>query len=206
MIFLECLAMSIQMAPTKFRKFRIRFFGFLSAGFVVISSMSSGFSQDFLKKKIGSMEQTNSFRGVLFGTPLEDVDKSLSLLPVSEDQAKNDPLKLYIRNDERKFLGNIGVQEIVYYFLEGKFYAVCVATLDYRQTENLRKTLENIYGTVPQIDKESRGLVWSGKNTTAFMRFDKVTGEARTLICCNELQKNYNRLITESAKKAASEL
>jgi hypothetical protein len=173
---------------------------------VVFSTICTGFSQDFLKKKTGSMDQTNSFRGVLFGTPLEDVDKSLALEPVSEDQAKNDPLKLFIRNDEKKFLGNIGVQEIVYYFLEGKFYAVCVATLDYRQTENLRKTLENIYGTAPQIDKESRGLVWSGKNTTAFMRFDKVTGEARTLICCNELQKNYNRLITESAKKAASEL
>lgn len=194
------------MAPKKFRKFSICFLGLLSVGVVVFSTMSTGFSQDFLKKKIGSMDQTNSFRGVLFGTPLEDVDKSLGLEPVSEDQAKNDPLKLFIRNDEKKLLGNIAVQEIIYYFLEGKFYAVCVSTLDYRQSENLRKTLEIIYGATPQIDKESRGLVWNGKNTTAFMRFDKGTGEARTMISCNELQKNYNRLITESAKKAASEL
>ena len=198
--------MGLNMVPAKFRKFRIRSLGYLCAGFVVLSTAHTGFSQDFLKKKIGSMDQTNSFRGVLFGTPLEEVDKSLGLEPVAEDQAKNDPLKLFIRNDEKKLLGNIGVQEIVYYFLEGKFYAVCVATLDFRQTENLRKTLEIIYGGAPQVDKESRGLVWNGKNTTAFLRFDKVTGEARTLICCNELQKNYNRLITESAKKAASEL
>ena len=202
----ECLSMGLNMVPAKFRKFRIRSLGYLCAGFVVLSTAHTGFSQDFLKKKIGSMDQTNSFRGVLFGTPLEEVDKSLGLEPVAEDQAKNDPLKLFIRNDEKKLLGNIGVQEIVYYFLEGKFYAVCVATLDFRQTENLRKTLEIIYGGAPQVDKESRGLVWNGKNTTAFLRFDKVTGEARTLICCNELQKNYNRLITESAKKAASEL
>jgi hypothetical protein len=83
---------------------------------------------------------------------------------------------------------------------------VLISTLDFRQTENLRKALDIVYGASPQIDKESRNLIWSGKNTTAFMRSDRVTGEARTMISCNDLQKNYDRLARESATKAASEL
>jgi hypothetical protein len=38
------------------------------------------------------------------------------------------------------------------------------------------------------------------------MRSDRVTGEARTMISSNELQKNYDRFSRESAVKAASEL
>ena len=63
-----------------------------------------------------------------------------------------------------------------------------------------------IYGALAQIDKESRAVVWTGKNTTAFMRFNQITGEARTLISNNDLQKNYDRTMLESAKKAALEL
>ena len=78
--------------------------------------------------------------------------------------------------------------------------------MDYRQTENLRKALDIVYGGSPQREKESQNLVWNGKNTTAFMRSDRVTGEARTMISSNELQKNYDRFSRESAVKAASEL
>jgi hypothetical protein len=38
------------------------------------------------------------------------------------------------------------------------------------------------------------------------MRFNQLTGEARTLISNNDLQKNYDRTMLESAKKAALEL
>ena len=125
---------------------------------------------------------------------------------VTEESTKTDPLKLYIRAEEKKFLGNVAIQEVIYYFLEGKFYAVSIATLDIRQTENLRKALEIVYGALGQIDKESRAVVWTGKNTTTFMRFNQITGEARTLISNNDLQKNYDRTMLESAKKAALEL
>lgn len=175
---------------------------------LLLASMGGTYAQDASKKRSvqGSMDQTNSFRDMAFGSAIEEVQKTIQLEPVSEDQAKGDPLKTYIRSDEKKSLGDVAIQEVVYYFLEGKFYGVLISTLDFRQTENLRKALDIVYGASPQLDKESRNLVWSGKNTTAFMRFDRVTGEARTMISCNDLQKNYDRLARESATKAASEL
>lgn len=178
---------------------------------LLLASMGGTYAQDALKKRNGqagqgSMDQTNSFRDMAFGSAIEEVQKTIQLEPISEDQAKGDPLKTYIRSDEKKSLGDVAIQEVVYYFLDGKFYAVLISTLDFRQTENLRKALDIVYGASPQIDKESRNLIWSGKNTTAFMRSDRVTGEARTMISCNDLQKNYDRLARESATKAASEL
>ena len=168
-------------------------------------------AQDLLKKKnqsqfVAMMDQSNSFRGIVFGTSIDEVQKTIDLDLVTEESTKTDPLKLYIRAEEKKFLGNVAIQEVIYYFLEGKFYAVSIATLDIRQTENLRKALEIVYGALAQIDKESRAVVWTGKNTTAFMRFNQITGEARTLISNNDLQKNYDRTMLESAKKAALEL
>ena len=177
----------------------------------LLAAMGEAYSQDASKKRTGQtssglMDQTNSFRDMAFGSSIEEVQKTIKLEPIAEDQAKGDPLKTYIRSDEKKSLGDVAIQEVVYYFLEEKFYAVLISTLDYRQTENLRKALNIVYGASPHIDKESRNLVWSGKNTTAFMRSDRVTGEARTMISCNELQKNYDRLSRESATKAAGEL
>jgi hypothetical protein len=168
-------------------------------------------AQDILKKKnqpqfVAMMDQSNSFRGIVFGTSIDEVQRTIDLDLVTEETTKTDPLKLYIRAEEKKSLGNVAIQEVIYYFLEGKFYAVSIATLDIRQTENLRKALEIVYGALPQIDKESRAAVWTGKNTTAFMRFNQITGEARTLISNNDLQKNYDRTMLESAKKAALEL
>lgn len=177
----------------------------------LLAAMELAYSQDASKKRTGLtssglMDQTNSFRNMAFGSSIEEVQKTIKLEPIAEDQAKGDPLKTYIRSDEKKSLGDVAIQEVVYYFLEEKFYAVLISTLDYRQTENLRKALDIVYGASPHIDKESRNLVWSGKNTTAFMRSDRVTGEARTMISCNELQKSYDRLSRESATKASGEL
>ena len=177
----------------------------------LMALLGEAHAQDALKKNTAlagrsTMDQTHSFRGMVFGSSLEEVEKTIKLESISEEHAKGDPLKIYIRSDEKKSLGDVAIQEVAYYFFEGKFYAVVIATMDYRQTENLRKALDIVYGGSPHKEKESQNLVWNGKNTTAFMRSDRVTGEARTMISSNELQKNYGRFSRESAVKAASEL
>jgi len=183
----------------------------LSVVVLLLAAMGVAYAQDETKKRSvqaggASMDQTHSFRGMVFGSSLEEVEKTIKLDSISEEHAKGDPLKIYIRSDEKKSLGDVAIQEVAYYFFEGKFYAVVIATMDYRQTENLRKALDIVYGGSPHREKESQNLVWNGKNTTAFMRSDRVTGEARTMISSNELQKNYERFSRESAVKAASEL
>lgn len=177
----------------------------------LMAAIGEAHAQDALKKNTAlagrsTMDQTHSFRGMVFGSSLEEIEKTIKLESISEEHAKGDPLKIYIRSDEKKSLGDVAIQEVTYYFFEGKFYAVVIATMDYRQTENLRKALDIVYGGSPHKEKESQNLVWTGKNTTSFMRSDRVTGEARTIISSNELQKNYDRFSRESAVKAASEL
>ena len=182
--------------------------GVFCASILLFVLMGVAYPQDPSKSRAAqsSMDQTHSFRGMVFGSSLEEVEKTIKLDSISEEHAKGDPLKIYIRSDEKKSLGDVAIQEVAYYFFEGKFYAVVIATMDYRQTENLRKALDIVYGGSPHREKESQNLVWNGKNTTAFMRSDRVTGEARTMISSNELQKNYDRFSRESAVKAASEL
>lgn len=177
----------------------------------LMPAIGEAHAQDASKKNTAlagrsTMDQTHSFRGMVFGSSLEEMAKTIKFESIAEDHAKGDPIKIYIRSDEKKSLGDVAIQEVAYYFFEGKFYAVVIATMDYRQTENLRKALDIVYGGSPHKEKESQSLVWTGKNTTSFMRSDRVTGEARTIISSNELQKNYDRFSRESAVKAASEL
>ncbi len=152
------------------------------------------------------MDSGNSFRGVRFGTPLEEAKKTWELEPLSDDVAPDDPLRLFIRNNEKKYFGNIALQEIVYYFFEGNFYAVGICTMDSRQTETLGQALEVAFGCRPHVSPEGDSFVWLGKNVSVQWNVNPTTGEGRGLIFNNRAQVDYEKSFLEAAKKAAAEL
>ena len=151
-------------------------------------------------------DKGNSFRGVPFGSPLAQVQTLWQLDPLSEDDAKDNPLKLFIRNDETKSIGGIALQEVVYYFFEGKFYAVGLCTTDSCQTESLRQAVDIAFGGCPHTNKAGNSFVWLGKNASMQLNINPITGEGRALIFNNDLQARYEKHSLEAAKKAASEL
>ncbi|MEI6072724.1 MAG: hypothetical protein WCS31_13095 [Verrucomicrobiae bacterium] len=154
---------------------------------------------------IAPAEKENAFRGVPFGTPLAEVQKKWELEPLDEAGPPGDPLKLFIRNDETKSIGNIALQEIVYYFFDGKFYAVQICAPDSRQTEILRQALDIAFGGRPHASKEGDSFVWPGKSASAQLMVNPGTGEGRALIFNNDLQADYEKYSLGAAKKAAAE-
>lgn len=153
-----------------------------------------------------SMDKGNSFRGVRFGSSLEEIKKSWELEALPDDAAPGDPLKLFIRNDEVKSLGTIALQEVVYYFFEGKFYAVGICTPDSRQTGTLRQALEIAYGRSPHVSPAGDSFVWEGENVSAQLNVAPGTGEGRALLFNNDLQSAYEKFFLQAAGSAAAEL
>ena len=154
---------------------------------------------------VAPADKGNSFRGVPFGAPLTKVQTLWQLEPLSDEGPQGSPLKLFIRNDETKNIGGITLQEIVYYFFEGNFYAVEIFTTDGSQTEILRQAADIAFGGRPHVNKEGNSFVWLGKNASMQLNANPATGEGRALIFNNDLQARYEKFSLEAAKKAAAE-
>jgi hypothetical protein len=151
-------------------------------------------------------DKSNSFRGIPFGTPLEEVQKKWELTPVTEGTAPEESLKLFIKNDEVKKIGDLTLQEVTYYFFQGRFYAVEVETPDTRQTQTLRQALEIAYRRGPNPGASPDSLVWAGENVSTLLLVNPLTGEGRMLLFSNAIQNGYETYFLESAKRTASQL
>jgi hypothetical protein len=149
-------------------------------------------------------DKIDSFRGLHFGDTLDKVPKEWDLQPASQDATPDAPLKSYIRNEEEKRLGSIDLQEIVYFFVNNKFYAVEMLTSDRTQTEMLRLALNHAYGTPSSPPLQDDSSVWLGKKVSAQYCMNRGTGEGRALMFDNELQQSYEKTINDVAKKAAA--
>ena len=155
---------------------------------------------------ISSADRNNAFRGVPFGTPLEEVQKKWELNPVGDAVSTEDPLKLFIKNDEVKKIGDLTLQEVTYYFFQGKFYAVEIETSDTRQTQTLRQALEIAYGRPPSSGASPDAVVWAGDHVSTLLIMNPLSGEGRTFLFSNPIQSGYETYFLESAKKTATQL
>jgi hypothetical protein len=151
-------------------------------------------------------DKNNAFRGMPFGTPLDEVQKKWELTPVSEGGSPEEALKLFIKNDEVKKIGDLTLQEVTYYFFQGRFYAVEVETPDTRQTQTLRQALEIAYRRGPNPGASPDSLVWAGENVSTLLMVNPLTGEGRMLLFSNTIQSGYETYFLESAKRTASQL
>jgi hypothetical protein len=118
----------------------------------------------------------------------------------------DDPVRIFLREEESHVFGGVRVREVIYYFLRGRFYAVGFSTPDNRQTAILREALELGYGTGPHVTDNGRSLVWSGESVSAQMLFQPATGEGKILFFSNELQPEYEETLREAARKTAAGL
>ena len=151
-------------------------------------------------------DRAKAFGGVPFGASLEEAKKFWQLEAVDGASVPGDPVALYLREEESLVLGGLVAREVIYYFLNGKFYAVSFSTPDSRQTTIIREALDAGYGTAPQEDAKGRSLVWPGQSVTAQLLLETSTGEGRVLFFSNELQPEYERCLREAAAKTALQL
>jgi hypothetical protein len=151
-------------------------------------------------------DKVKAFGGVPFGATLEEAKQLWQLEEVEGASVPGDPVALYLREEESMVLGGLVAREVIYYFLNGKFYAVGFATPDNRQTMILREALTAGYGMPPQEDSAGKSLVWPGQAVSAQLLVSPSTGEGRLLLFSNELQPEYEKSLQEAAAKTASQL
>ncbi len=151
-------------------------------------------------------DRNNAFGGVPFGATIEEAKQKWQLEKIEAVSAPDDPVALYLRQEETLLLGGAVAREVVYYFLNGRFYAVGFLTPDQRQTEILREALELGYGAAPHADPAKGSLVWPGRLVSAQMTVNSGNGEGRVLFFSNELQSGYEKSLRDAAAKTAAGL
>lgn len=149
-------------------------------------------------------DRNNAFGGVAFGATLEEAQQKWQLEKIEAAAAPDDPVALYLRQEESLLLGGAVAREVVYYFVNGRFYAVGFLTPDQRQSEIVREALELGYGAPPHADGDS--IVWPGRMVSAQMLLDSANGEGRVLLFSNELQPSYEKSLRDAAAKTAAGL
>ena len=148
-------------------------------------------------------DRIKSFGGVPFGAPVEEAKKAWQLEAVEGASAPGDPVTVYLREDDSLVIGSLVAREVVYYFLDGKFYAVGFATPDSRQTTILREALTEGYGAPAFESDGGNSLVWPGGAVSAHLLVG-ASGEARVVLFSNELQPRYEQSLRDAAAKTAA--
>jgi hypothetical protein len=145
------------------------------------------------------LDNANGFRGVKFGSSMD----SISGLELEQDRGS---LKLYTKKDEKMLLGPALLDEIVYYFFEGKLYGVALHSADGQDSSNLLRILQLAYGYGAQPDQNAPIFFWSGKTASARFGMNPVSGAAEAFIFNNDLQAAYEKYEATSAAEAAKQL
>ena len=151
-------------------------------------------------------DRSNSFAGVAFGGTLDEARQQWQLEEAEGASVPDDPVQVYLREEESHVFGGVRVREVIYYFLRGRFYAVAFSTPDNRQTTILREALELGYAAGPHTAGDGKSLVWAGESVSAHMLVDPSTGEGKTIFFSNELQPEYEDTLREAARKTAAGL
>jgi hypothetical protein len=154
-----------------------------------------------------SLMLDDSFRGLPYGASLADAAaKKWELTPVNDANGDNPKFQAYVRTDEQKSLGDITLQEITYYFLNGKFYGVLILTADGNQTEILKHALFSSRGNPYSASSPVGALVWIGKSSTAILKRNQETGEGTMMIVGNGLQESYESYVKNAGDKVGKDL
>lgn len=149
---------------------------------------------------------SNGFAGVPFGATVEEARQKWQLEKLEPVSAPDDPVATFLREEESLVLGGAVVREVVYYFVNGKFYAVAFVTPDRRQTVIMRDALTLARGAPVSQDESGASLVWTGRPSCAQMVANPANGEARVLIFGNAQQEDYERSLQNAAAKTAAGL
>jgi hypothetical protein len=149
----------------------------------------------------------DSFRGLPYGASLADAAaKKWELTPVNDANGDNPKFQVYVRTDEQKSLGDMTLQEITYYFLNGKFYGVLILTADGNQTQILKHALISSRGNPYSASSPAGALVWIGTSSTAILKRNQETGEGTMMIVGNGLQESYESYVKSAGDKVGKDL
>jgi hypothetical protein len=151
-------------------------------------------------------DRSQAFGGVAFGASVAEAREQWELEEVDGAAVPDDPVSIFLREEESHVLGGVRARELIYYFVDDKFYAVGLSTPDSRQTTILREALELGYGAPPHRTGGGASLVWPGEAVSAQLLVNPATGEGRLLLFSNDLQPAFEQSLREAAARTAAGL
>lgn len=151
-------------------------------------------------------EERNAFAGVPFGASIEEARQKWHLEKADTATAPDDPVAIYLREQEPLVLGGAVVRDVVYFFVNGKFYAVAFLAPDHRQSTILREALILARGEPADHEGPDDSLVWPGRAVNAHMVVNPCSGESRLLLFSGALQGDYEQSLKQAAVKTSADL
>jgi hypothetical protein len=146
------------------------------------------------------LDYLNGFRGIKFGTPVSQF-KNLEVLHDRKD------VKAYSMKGDDMNIGNVTVTQIVYSFVNDKFYAVSIHADGGFNGSNLLKVFQAAFGQGAHPEGSPTKTFWAGKVAGAHFYEDADEHhEVRGWVGNLEIQKEYDKVMQESFIAAASQL
>jgi len=146
------------------------------------------------------LDYLNGFRGIKFGTPVSQF-KNLEVLHDRKD------VKAYSMKGDDMNIGNVTVTQIVYIFVNDKFYAVSIHADGGFNGSNLLKVFQAAFGQGAHPEGSPTKTFWAGKVAGAHFYEDADEHhEVRGWVGNLEIQKEYDKVMQESFTAAASQL
>jgi hypothetical protein len=146
---------------------------------------------------VDRLDATNGFRGMKFGAD------STAGLTLYQDRGA---LKLYTKSGEALKIGPVILEQVVYYFLDGKLYGVGLFTNDGQDSQLLLRIATFAWGTPAQDGPDGSNLFWSGRQANARFSFNTAGGQGELFISSNAMQQAFLDYVAKSVYDGAKEL
>lgn len=149
---------------------------------------------------LAKLDAVPGFGGITFGADLGSFKKDLK---VEQDRG---PLVIYKKDDANLKFGSALLDEVLYYFYEGKFYGVAFHTDDGQDTLALKEVFQFAFGPGQSPGDSAPTTVWIGKKNGAIFDINLSSGEGSAFIFDQKIHDQYLKYQSEAAEKAAAAL
>ena len=128
-----------------------------------------------------SRKEPADFRGVKWGS-------NIGSLPDMKLLAEDGALKFYEQTNDRKKVGEVNVDQIVYGFHKDRFYTVMIYFSSPADFARIRDTLSSAFGNPVQVNEAEKKLFWNGEQVNLLLNFDDATNAGRIMYLFKPIQ------------------
>jgi len=149
---------------------------------------------------LAKLDGVPGFGGIAFGADIDPLKKTLK---VEQDRG---PLVIYKKDGADLSFGSALLDEVLYYFYEGKFYGVALHTDDGQDTLALKEVFQFAFGPGQSPGDSAPTTAWIGKKNGAIFDINLSSGEGSAFLFDQKIHDQYLTYQSQSAEKAAAAL
>jgi hypothetical protein len=129
----------------------------------------------------GAQKEPSDFGSIKWGSNIRD-------LPDMKLLAEEGALKFYEKASDRRKIGEVEVDQIVYGFHKDRFYTVMIYYSSPSDFTRLRDTLSSAFGNPVQVNEAEKKLFWNGEHVNLLLNFDDAAKTGRIIYFFKPIQ------------------